>query len=106
MSKNYSWKITSLDTTPAGYVITAHYRVVGTDGAVSAELAGCIGFADKSDAPFKPYAALSEAEIVAWVKAQVGDERVASIEADLAEQINDRASPPVVNTPLPWGAGN
>ena len=97
------WKIASLDAIN-DYVVTAHWRVTGTEGAVFAELAGCIGFANKSSEAFKPYGDLAESEVLDWVKGQIGNEEVARIEADIAAQIDARAILPVTSKTLPWEA--
>jgi hypothetical protein len=34
----------------------------------------------------------------------MGEEQVATLEANVAEQINDQIAPPVVTPPLPWVA--
>lgn len=51
---------------------------------------------------FTPYDQLSEAQVVGWVHEALGQEQVAAIEQNLAEQIAYMQSPPVAALPLPW----
>ena len=98
------WTISSLDRNlPDGVVYTAHWRVRKTDGDASGSVYGTISLPAKSpSAPdFIPYDDLTEAEVVAWVKAEMGGNQVAAYEAAVQGQI-DRQINPSTASGLPW----
>ena len=106
---NYTWTITNLYTqTIEGkedYVVTAIYDVVGTDGTYSASLtSNTAQFSTEDVTEFTPYADLTEAIVINWVKESLGENGIISIEACIQGQIDSQITPPQVpvNTPLPW----
>lgn len=54
---------------------------------------------------FTPYENLTEAQVIQWVRATMGDDQVANTETSLVEQIEAQKSPPIapILMPLPWG---
>jgi len=106
---NYTWTITNLYTQTIDgkedYVVTAIYDVVGTDGTYSAELTSNVAqFSTEDVSEFTPYADLTEAIVLDWVKESLGENGIISIEACIQGQIDSEINPPVSpeNTPLPW----
>jgi len=96
-----TWTINQLDRlTSTGYVTTVHYNVTKTDGDFSASTYGTIGYTpDGSEAgTMIPFASLTEAQVVAWVKDKLGE---ATVEAALAAQIEAQKNP-VQASGLPW----
>ena len=93
-----TWTINQLDrNTSDGFVTTVHYNVTKTDGDFSASTYGTIGFT--GDTPTTPFASLTEAQVIAWVKNKLGE---ATVEAALAAQIEAQKNP-VSASGLPWG---
>jgi hypothetical protein len=86
-------------------VFNVHWTLTGTDGAYAGSVYGSQGVTIDPDAPFTPYVDLTEAQVVGWVQAALGEEQVASYEANVAQQIADQIDPPVVTPPLPWAEG-
>jgi ribosomal protein S11 len=82
--------------TSDGFVVTVHYNVTATDGTYSASTYGTIGF--EAGTPTTPFASLTEAQVVAWVKNKLGE---ATVEASLASQIEAQKNP-VKASGLPW----
>jgi hypothetical protein len=92
-----TWTINHLDrNTSDGFVTTVHYNVTKTDGEFSASTYGTIGF--EAGTPATPFASLTEAQVIAWVKDKLGEEIV---EAALAAQIEAQRNP-VQASGLPW----
>jgi hypothetical protein len=92
-----TWKIAQLDRqTSDGFVTTAHWTVNAVDGEYSASTYGTIGF--EAGTPATPFASLTEAQVIAWVKAKLD---VAAIEASLQSQIDAKKNP-VTTTGTPW----
>jgi hypothetical protein len=97
-----TWTINQLDrNTSNGFVTTVHYNVTKTDGDFSASTYGTIGYTpDGSEAgTMIPFASLTEAQVIAWVKDKLGE---ATVEAALAAQIEAQRNP-VKASGLPWG---
>jgi hypothetical protein len=93
----YNWNINTMDRlTSDGYVTTVHYTVTAQDGDYNASTYGTVGF--ESGTPETPYASLTEAQVIAWVKDKLGEQ---TVEASLQAQI-DLQKNPVSATGVPW----
>ncbi len=91
-----NWSISSLDhTLPECCVTVAHWRVSKTDGAASGSVYGTISFPhkDHNDPTFIPYQDLTEAQVVQWVKDEMGADTVAAHEAAVDAQIDAQLNP-------------
>jgi hypothetical protein len=102
-----TWSVAQLDAYPeaeghSDVVFGVHWRLDGVDGEHAGGAYGSVGVALDADAPFVPYASLTEAQVIGWVKDALGEEAVAAAEASVAQQIADQANPPVVHPALPW----
>lgn len=94
---NITWSIDNLDRqTTDGLVTTAHWRVSAVDGEHTAGAYGSVGFTRGDD--FIPFEELTEAQVLAWVKAQL---EVEQIEAALAQIIAEQKLPTKVSG-TPW----
>jgi len=102
-----TWSVVSMDCYPeldgeTDVVFTCHWTLSGTDGAYAGSVYGSVGVSLDPDAPFVPYEDLTEAQVVSWVQDALGEEQVASYEANVEQQIANEKNPPVVTPPLPW----
>jgi len=100
----YSWIISSMDTAPSedgltDVVVTVHWRYVGVEGEYSAEVYSSYACPAPSPSEFTPYQNLTEAEVTGWLIVGLD---VASLQANIATQIENQKNPPVVVLPLPW----
>jgi hypothetical protein len=92
-----TYSIVQLDRlTSTGYVTTVHYNVSKVDGDFSSSTYGTIGY--EAGTPATPFASLTEAQVIQWVKDKLGEEVV---EAALAAQIEAQKNP-VSASGLPW----
>lgn len=99
MSITYNWKITNLERTTAdGKVYTVHYTIDAEDGTYRAGAYGSIGVDGEVTTPF---ADLTEAQVVGWVKDALGEDKVQEVEAALAGQLAEQAAPTKA-AGLPW----
>jgi hypothetical protein len=108
MANTYTWVIEQMDCYPEadGYtdvVFTVHWRLNGTDGQYAGTVYGSVPVSYTQGEPFTPYADLTQEQVVGWVQAALGPEQVAENEANVATQIANQVTPPVVTPPLPWG---
>jgi hypothetical protein len=101
----YTWKIERLDAYPTydtyeNVVCTVHWRVFASGTGCEATSYGTVDLdvSTVSDG-FTPFEDLTEAQVVGWVRPLVGGD---AVEADLAANIENQLSPPIVSPPLPW----
>ena len=107
MAITNTWSVVQMDAYPEyegepDVVFTVHWRLDGTDGTYAGSVYGSVGVTLDPDAPFTPYASLTQAQVIGWVQDALGEEQVASYEANVAQQIENQINPPVVTPPLPW----
>jgi len=92
-----TYTINQLDrNTSDGFVYTVHYNVTKVDGEFSASTYGTGSF--EAGTPTTPYASLTKAQVIEWVKDKLGEEVV---EASLASQIAAQKNPTTA-TGVPW----
>ena len=105
MTTTYTWTVNTLDRTVAdGIVGTVHYSVSASDDTYSSGAYGSIGLEAPAEGdPVIPYADLTEAVVIEWVKERIGgEEKLAEIEAALQAQIDEQRTPTRA-TGTPWG---
>ena len=95
-----TWTIANCEHDVAtGGITVAHWRCTAEDGDFTASSYGTCGFTPDASAPdFKPYADVTEAEVLAWVHASVDKD---ATEAALAAKIEADKSP-VSASGTPW----
>jgi hypothetical protein len=94
-----NYTISTLESNTDEGVIVAHWQVSKTSGDNTATSYGTVGFTPDSSAEgYVAYADLTEANVIAWVQADLDTEALeASLDADLAEQAS-----PSVTVGVPW----
>lgn len=107
MSITNTWAVTQMDCYPEyegepDVVFTVHWTLSGTDGTHMGSVYGSAGLTLTEGATFSPYDELTLKQVIGWVHDALGEEAVASCEANVAQQIAAQANPPVVTPPLPW----
>jgi hypothetical protein len=102
-----TWTIATLErNTSDDGVVVAHWRandseVVG-DITHSGSSYGTCGFTPDSTADgFTPYADITEAQAIGWVKDSMGEDAVTALEASIAAQI-EASKEPVSVAGVPW----
>jgi hypothetical protein len=100
MSTTFTWNIANLEReTSDGYVYTAHYTVNAADDTYSSGAYGSLGL-ERGDT-LVPFADLTEATVVGWVKEKLTTEKVTEIEAALQAQLDEQRQPTKAGG-LPW----
>ena len=107
MAVTNTWAVVQMAAYPeyegqTDVVFTVHWTLTGVDGDHTGSVYGSVGVTLDSGSAFTPYADLTEAQVVGWVQAALGEEQVAAYEANVAQQIANAINPPVVTPPLPW----
>ena len=103
-----TWTISTLDRdTSDGFVTTAHWTASQTDASGSVEFSASTystaSFTKEDGINYVPYAELTEAAVIEWVKTSLGAEGVAAVDAALAQNIAAQKAP-VTATGTPWSA--
>ena len=109
MAITNTWSVVQMDAYPEAdgetdVVFNVHWTLTGVDGEYTGSVYGSQAVSLDPEAPFIPYADLTEAQVIAWVQDAMGAEQVAAYEANVAQQIANQINPPVVTPPLPWVA--
>jgi len=96
------WKISTLDRNTAdGFVNTVHWNASQVDGDFTASTYSTVSFTKEDGINYVPYADLTEAAVVEWVKGSLGADGVAAVDAALAANIAEQKAPKVA-TGTPW----
>jgi len=104
MADTYTWKVAQLERLCAtGEIQTVHYTVDARseDLAYSAGAYGSLGLDPADPDSMIPFADVTEEEVISWLQAKLGDEKVAEIEQALSDQIENQRAPKVAQG-LPW----
>ena len=95
---NFTWNVVQMDRlTSDGFVVTVHYTVNAVDGEFTASTYGTVGYTQETNT-FKPYADLTQAEVIGWVQESLGKD---TVEASLTAQI-ELQKHPVQEAGVPW----
>ena len=105
MSLSYNWSIADLNRkTEDGFVFTVHWRLDASNEAYSEGAYGSIGLERPEE--LIPFDQLTPDQVIQWVKDYFGEEKVAEIEAALADRISERQTPTQANgLPPSWTTG-
>lgn len=99
-SPTVTWHIANLERETAdGYVFTAHYTIDVEDGTYRAGAYGSIGF--ERPETLIPFADLTEAQVIEWVKEALGSDKVLEIGQALLNQLEEQRQPTKA-AGLPW----
>lgn len=97
-----NFKITQTDyNTDDKFIFCVHWNASKVDGEFSASTYSTASFTKEDGINYVPYADLTEAAVIEWVKASLGAEGVAAVEAALAANIADQKAPKVASG-TPW----
>ena len=97
----YTWSIANLEReTEDGFVFIAHWRLDAKDDTYSSSGAyGSVGFERPEN--LIPFADLTEADVIGWVKDALGAEKVEEVSAALQAQIDEQRTPSKA-AGVPW----
>jgi len=96
----FTWNVVQTNyNTIDKFITTVHYTVNAVDGEFTAYTYGTVGYTQEEKS-YKPYADLTEAEVVGWVQESLGKD---TVEESLTAQIEAQKNP-VQLSGLPWSA--
>ena len=85
-------------------VNNSHWQCIDEDASGNqARVYGSVGIPTEDLSNFTPYADITEAQALEWTKTALGAEEVASIEANVAAQL-ELLEDPVEGSGTPWAA--
>jgi hypothetical protein len=108
MANTKNWVIAALDVAPSEETLTdvvksIHWRRQATETVSEktymADVYGSCAVNTPTPEAFVSYADLTEAEVIAWLEANLD---VESIDNSLDAQLENQKNPPIVTKPLPW----
>lgn len=107
MAVTYVWALGPLDVKLAedgltNVVYNVNWRLIGTDGAYSADVYGSCGVPAPAPDAFTPYDQLTEAQVQGWVETALGDEQVAAYKDSIARNIELQKNPVDASLQPPW----
>lgn len=103
MTISITWTINNLERqTSDGLVTVVHFGATAVDGDYSASIVNTQSFTKEDGVNLIPYADLTEATVIEWVKNAIGSEGLAAIDAALDAQIAEQQAPSKA-TGTPWG---
>lgn len=99
-----TFKITQTDYNTADkFIFCVHWTASQVDGDFTASTYSTVSFTKEDGINYVPYAELTEAAVIEWVKGSLGAEGVAAVDAALAQNIALQKNP-VTATGTPWAA--
>ena len=99
-----TFKITQTDyNTDDKFIFCVHWTASQVDGDFTASTYSTASFTKEDGINYIPYEQLTEAQVIEWVKASLGAEGVAAIDAALANNIAEQKAPKVA-AGVPWNA--
>jgi len=104
MAITYTWNCKTVDTYPtksdqADVIFNVHWRLTGVDDTEdlnSSDSYGVVSLDTEDLSTFTAFADITEANVIGWVEAALGEEQVASIKTSIDTQIAEKITPTVV----------
>ena len=104
MAIAYTWNCKTVDTYPtksdqADVIFNVHWRLSGVDDTEdlnAGDSYGVVSLDTEDLSTFTAFADITEADVIGWVEAALGEEQVASIKTSIDNQIAEKITPTVV----------
>jgi hypothetical protein len=104
MAITYTWNCTTVDTYPTksdqtDVIFNVHWRLNGVDDTEVKNVGDSYGVVslDTEDlSTFTAFADITEANVISWVEAALGEDQVAALKASIDAQIAEKITPTVV----------
>ena len=104
MAITYTWNCTTVDTYPTksdqtDVIFNVHWRLNGVDDTEDENVGDSYGVVslDTEDlSTFTAFADITEANVIGWVEAALGEDQVAALKTSIDAQIAEKITPTVV----------
>jgi hypothetical protein len=98
----YDYKVTNLIRDSSGIVVTAQFQITADDGTDSFTHGYSFGFANNPVTP-TPFAELTEAKVIEWIKRDAGEQNQFEKSADAELEAHKlRKAKPMETAGVPW----
>ena len=104
MAITYTWNCTTVDTYPTksdqtDVIFNVHWRLNGVDDTEdenTGDSYGVVSLDTEDLSTFTAFADITEADVIGWVEAALGEDQVAALKASIDAQIAEKITPTVV----------
>jgi len=111
MATTYTWDCSVVDTYPShtddnsvtqsDVVYNVHWRITGDDGTNNATNIGTQTLEVSDLSSFTSFDSIAHSDVVGWVQAALGTERVSELESSLDARLAELANPTSVTRLIP-----
>ena len=104
MATTFNWKVAQLERLcSTGEIQTVHYTVDARseDDTYNAGAYGSMGLDPADPDNMIPFADVTEAEVISWLQAKFGEEKVEEIQTALQKQLDEQRAPSIAQG-MPW----
>ena len=107
MSANYSWVISKLECYPLhekreNVVFNIYWRRQLVENKYLVDICGSTPIDINVSTAFTPYNSLTSEQVKDWLENSLGQEKIAEIDASLANDLTALHNPRIVAPSLPW----
>jgi len=104
MAITYTWNCTTVDTYPTksdqtDVIFNVHWRLNGVDDTEdenTGDSYGVVSLDTEDLSTFTAFADITEADVIGWVEAALGEDQVAALKTSIDAQIAEKITPTVV----------
>ena len=104
MAITYTWNCTTVDTYPTksdqtDVIFNVHWRLNGVDDTEdenTGDSYGVVSLDTEDLSTFTAFADITEANVISWVEAALGEDQVAALKTSIDAQIAEKITPTVV----------
>ena len=104
MAITYTWDCKTVDTYPTksdktDVIFNVHWRLNGVDDTEdenATDSYGVVSLDTEDLSTFTAFADITEADVIGWVEAALGEDQVAALKASIDAQIAEKITPTVV----------
>ena len=104
MAIAYTWNCTTVDTYPTksdqtDVIFNVHWRLNGVDDTEDkngGDSYGVVSLDTEDLSTFTAFADITEADVIGWVEAALGEDQVAALKTSIDAQIAEKITPTVV----------
>ena len=104
MAITYTWNCKTVDTYPTksdktDVIFNVHWRLNGVDDTEdenASDSYGVVSLDTEDLSTFTAFADITEADVIGWVEAALGEDQVAALKTSIDTQIAEKITPTVV----------
>lgn len=101
----FTWIINGLQVMQSpepNTVVMSNFTICGKEGEITGSVSYAVNLLPADPSDFTPFDQITQEQAVQWTQAALGPERVASMEAEVQDQIDAQKIPEPEPAPLPW----